>query len=93
MLLSGHDVAADPARALAGLSFLPQSPRFHQRLTVAQILAFYARLRGLPAARIETVIGRWGLGEYLRRHDRPAVGRHPSTSRARHPRPARTPPS
>jgi ABC-type multidrug transport system ATPase subunit len=46
------------------MSFLPQSPRFHARLTVAQILAFYARLRGLPAARVETVIARWGLGDY-----------------------------
>ena len=51
-LLAGHDVAADPAAAQAGLSFLPQSPRFHARLTVAQILAFYARLRGLPARRV-----------------------------------------
>ena len=65
MLLSGRDVAADPALAQAGVSFLPQSPRFHPRLTVAQILAFYARLRGLPAARIATVIGCWGLGEYV----------------------------
>ena len=65
MLLSGRDVAADPAVAQAGVSFLPQSPRFHPRLTVAQILGFYARLRGLPAARIEMVIGRWGLAEFL----------------------------
>ena len=34
--------------ALAQLSFLPQSPRFHARLTAGEILDFYARLRGLP---------------------------------------------
>jgi ABC-2 type transport system ATP-binding protein len=65
MLLNGRDVTADPAVAQAGLSFLPQSPRFHPRLTVAQILGFYTRLRGLPAERTETVSARWGLGEYL----------------------------
>jgi ABC-2 type transport system ATP-binding protein len=65
MLLNGRDVTADPTAAQADLSFLPQSPRFHPRLTVAQILGFYARLRGLPAARTEAVIARWGLGEYV----------------------------
>jgi len=62
--IAGRDVAADGAAALAALSFLPQSPRFHERLTVAQVLAFYARLRGLPAARIEVVAARWGLEEF-----------------------------
>lgn len=31
------------------LAFLPQTPDFHPRFTCEQILAFYARLRGLPA--------------------------------------------
>jgi ABC-type multidrug transport system ATPase subunit len=65
ILLDGHDAAADPVAARAGLSFLPQSPRFHERLTVGQILAFYARLRALPASRIDVVAARWGLAEYL----------------------------
>jgi ABC-type multidrug transport system ATPase subunit len=64
MLVNGHDVVSEPAAAQAAMSFLPQSPRFHPRLTVAQILAFYARLRGLPPERVDTVLGRWGLGEY-----------------------------
>jgi ABC-2 type transport system ATP-binding protein len=63
--VNGHDIKAEAAVALAGLSFLPQSPRFHQRLTVAQILDFYARLRGLPRARVSAVAARWGLGEFL----------------------------
>jgi len=65
IVVDGHDVVAEPAPALAGMSFLPQSPRFHARLTVAQILSFYARLRGLSAARVDTVVARWGLGEFL----------------------------
>jgi ABC-type multidrug transport system ATPase subunit len=62
--VDGEDVATGGAAALGALSFLPQSPRFHERLTVAQILEFYARLRGLPPARVEVVAARWGLDEY-----------------------------
>jgi ABC-type multidrug transport system ATPase subunit len=67
VLVSGHDIRTEPERALAGLSFLPQSPRFHQRLTVDQILAFYARLRGLPRDRVDVVSRQWGLSGY--RHE------------------------
>jgi ABC-2 type transport system ATP-binding protein len=49
--------------ALSQLSFLPQSPRFHARLTSGEILAFYARLRGVAAPRVAEVEERWGLGE------------------------------
>ena len=66
IVLDGHDAAVDPVAARAGLAFLPQSPRFHERLTVAQVLAFYARLRDLPSTRIEVVAARWGLIDYLR---------------------------
>jgi len=65
IVLAGHDAGVDPTAARAGLSFLPQSPRFHERLTTAQILAFYARLRGLPASRVDVVAARWGLDEHL----------------------------
>jgi ABC-type multidrug transport system ATPase subunit len=64
IVVAGRDVAARGEAALSALSFLPQSPRFHERLTVAQILEFYARLRGLPPARVEVVSARWGLDEY-----------------------------
>ena len=47
--------------ALTQLSFLPQSPRFHARLTVSEILTFYARLRGLPASRVTHVQEQWDL--------------------------------
>ncbi len=65
ILLNGCDVSVRRTEALAGLSFLPQSPRFHERLTVAQILAFYASLRGLPASRVDAVVARWRLSDVL----------------------------
>ena len=49
--------------ALARLAFLPQSPRFHPRLTVSDILQFYARLRNLPAERVAAVEQHWRLGD------------------------------
>jgi ABC-type multidrug transport system ATPase subunit len=57
------DLAVSPAAALAQLSYLPQSPRFHPRLSAADILRFYARVRGLPLSRIAAVEARWGLGD------------------------------
>ena len=65
ILVSGPDIATAPAAALAGLSFLPQSPRFHERLTVAQSLSVFARLRGLTSDRVRAVAARWGLGDFL----------------------------
>jgi ABC-type multidrug transport system ATPase subunit len=66
IVIDGYDINREPSGALSRLSFLPQSPRFHPGLTGAQILDFYARLRGLPASRITAVVSQWGLGEYLR---------------------------
>jgi len=64
--LGGVDLGASRQAALAQLSFLPQSPRFHARLTAGEILEFYARLRGLPATRVAEVEERWGLGDVRR---------------------------
>jgi ABC-2 type transport system ATP-binding protein len=61
------DLAADRLPALGRLSFLPQSPRFHARLSVDEILTFYARLRGLPATRAAEVILRWDLSHVRER--------------------------
>lgn len=55
------DLATARDVALSQLSFLPQSPRFHPRLTVGEILAFYARLRGLPSSRVDAVLRQWEL--------------------------------
>ena len=59
--IAGFDLASSRMSALARLSFLPQAPRFHAKLTAGEILAFYARLRRLPAARIGAVESQWGL--------------------------------
>lgn len=61
VLLGGHDLARDRDAAMSGLSYLPQSPRFHRRLTVAQILKFYADLRGVEADRVTAVTREWQL--------------------------------
>jgi ABC-2 type transport system ATP-binding protein len=61
IVIGSADLTTARMAALGQLSFLPQSPRFHARLTVAEILTFYARLRGLPAARAEKVARQWDL--------------------------------
>lgn len=61
--IAGHDLRRDRQAALARLSFLPQSPRFHPRLTVRHTAEFYARLRGRPAA-AAAALDAWGLGEF-----------------------------
>jgi len=62
IVIGAADLRTARLAALGQLSFLPQSPRFHARLTVTEILAFYARLRGLPAARAAEVERQWDLG-------------------------------
>jgi len=61
--IAGVDLAVARLDALARLSFLPQSPRFHPRLTTREILDFYARIRGLAPERVDQAEARWGLGE------------------------------
>lgn len=63
VIVGGHDVALAPAEALRTLSYMPQAPRFHARLTVRQILRFYARLRERGDADVQRVIRQWGLAE------------------------------
>jgi ABC-type multidrug transport system ATPase subunit len=61
VVIGTSDLASSRTAALAQLSFLPQAPRFHPRLTAGEILAFYARLRGLSPARIDAVEAQWDL--------------------------------
>ena len=60
VVIGTSDLAVSPRAALAQLSFLPQSPRFHPKLTAGTSLQFYARLRGLPSSRIAAVEAQWG---------------------------------
>lgn len=62
--ISGHDLARQRREALAALSFLPQAPRFHPRLTVRQTTEFYARLRGCPLSRVSSALDEWGVREF-----------------------------
>jgi ABC-type multidrug transport system ATPase subunit len=61
ILIGTSDLKASRAAALAQLSFLPQAPQFHKRLTAGEILAFYARLRCLSPSRIKAVEAQWDL--------------------------------
>jgi ABC-type multidrug transport system ATPase subunit len=64
VLVGGHDIAAR-GEALGAMSYVPQSPRFDERLTAAEILRFYARLRGVPPAQVNRVAAAWDLSDYL----------------------------
>jgi len=59
----GHDVRETAFRRHVG--FLPENPYFYEYLTGREILAFYARLSGLPrtgrAARVEALLEQVGL--------------------------------
>ncbi len=59
----GHDVGETEFRRYVG--FLPENPYFYEFLTGREILTFYARLSGVPGARIakrvDTLLGWVGL--------------------------------
>jgi ABC-2 type transport system ATP-binding protein len=60
------DIDRDRIRAQRQLSFLPQHPHFHPRLTCSEIVRFYSRLRALPASRAEAMLDLAGLGEFAK---------------------------
>jgi ABC-type multidrug transport system ATPase subunit len=62
--IEGHDMESDRRQALARLSFLPQAPRFHPRLTVMQVAQFHARLRGRDSNAPRAELEAWGLTGY-----------------------------
>jgi ABC-type multidrug transport system ATPase subunit len=63
ILIAGVDIATARRAALAALAYLPQSPRFHPRLTAGEILDFYAALRGLGSERARAAEARWRLAD------------------------------
>ena len=62
--IAGHDLRRDRRQALAHLSFLPQAPRFHPRLTVAQVAMFHAQLRGRDRSTVAQALDAWALNEH-----------------------------
>ncbi len=64
--VQSFDVVRDRIQAQRAVSYLPQRPDFHPRLTCYEILRFYARLRGLSDARCEGMLDIAGLRECAR---------------------------
>jgi ABC-type multidrug transport system ATPase subunit len=64
VVLNGIDLHAEPERALAQLSFLPQAPRFHPRLTTRQVASYYGKLRRRLPGEIEAELKQWELTEH-----------------------------
>jgi ABC-type multidrug transport system ATPase subunit len=64
--IAGHDIVQARREAQRSLSYLPQNPEFHPRLNCRQILNFYARLRGVDAARNQTLLEQLGLSSAAR---------------------------
>jgi len=62
--ISSFDVVHDRIQAQRALSYLPQRPNFHPRLTCAEIMRFYARLRGITLSRCEAILAQTGLREF-----------------------------
>ncbi len=64
--IAGHNLHRARRDALAHLSFLPQAPRFHPRLTTGQVIRFYAQLRGRDRTAVGAALSTWGLDEFAR---------------------------
>ena len=60
------DIVGQRIAAQRLLAYLPQRCNFHPRLTCAEIVRFYARLRGLPMTRGHAVLELAGLREFER---------------------------
>jgi ABC-type multidrug transport system ATPase subunit len=63
--IAGIDIVRDRIAALASLAFLPQSPRFHPRLTTQQVARYYGRIRDRTTRDVADELERWGLSEHL----------------------------
>ncbi len=60
-LIGEKDIVRETIAAQRLLSFLPQTPNFHPRFTCAQIVDFYARLRGVDRPRRARALEQAGL--------------------------------
>ena len=64
--ICGNDLAKARVLAQGSLSYLPQNPQFHPRLSCVEVLKFYARVRGIDTARCAEVLEQVGLLEAAR---------------------------
>lgn len=69
--IDGCDVVARPLEARRRLGFLAASMGLYARLSARELLRYFARLQGVDErgieARVEDVIGRFGIGEFADR--------------------------
>ena len=54
IVISGHDVWADPVAAKAAMGVVTAEVRLFERLSGEELLEYAGRLRGLPAGRVPT---------------------------------------
>lgn len=59
--MAGFDLGRAHREARRRFTFLPQQPSFAAALTAREVVAFHARLRRLPAARVEAALELAGL--------------------------------
>ncbi len=64
--IDSFDIVRERIKAQRALSYLPQRPDFHPRLTCIELIRFYARLRGLAPPRCEAMLDLAGLREFAR---------------------------
>jgi ABC-2 type transport system ATP-binding protein len=64
--INSIDIVRRRVQAQRALSYLPQRPNFHPRLTCLEIIHFYARLRGIGLSRCEAMLDQTGLLEFER---------------------------
>lgn len=62
--INSFSIVSDRIHAQRALSYLPQRPNFHPLLTCAEIMRFYAGLRGIALSRREAILDQTGLREF-----------------------------
>jgi len=72
--VAGKSILREKLAAQSQLSFLPQTPNFHPRFTCAQIVDFYARLRGIDRAQGDAALETAGLREVAHEQTRTLSG-------------------
>lgn len=65
-LVNKIDIGEKRIAAQRLVSYMPQNPSFHPKLTCAEILRFYAGLRGVPVSRCATMLELTGLADVAR---------------------------
>ncbi len=64
--VDGLDTRVAPEQVRSRIGFLSGTTKLYRRLTVREVLRYFARLQGVadPKGRVEELVERFGLGEY-----------------------------